>query len=131
MRKYLLLILITVLLFSCSTFVKKTSDIPSPFDKIKEACLKVDPNNFCRYLIHLDLVEDGQPSSYIMAYLPTVKIIGIGQTRPKVFVIEYHADSKEFFLYEKDGKRTSMDKDEAIKNAEQFYKKFVLNNAIK
>src|SRR3990170_3295931 len=110
--KKISLLIISFLLIGSLTYAQV--EIPAPFAKAKEMCLKVKPDVYGRYLINFEFKEASMVI-YVLGYLSQQMVIGIGKAENgPLIVVEYHEQTGKFTVHMQ-GMRIEIPKDEAIK----------------
>jgi len=75
-------------------------DAPAPFQKVKELCLKSQPDVDGDYILEFDGKWEGQEVKFLIGYLPRFSIIGIGlRSDISVYIVQYDENEKEFSAF--------------------------------
>ena len=122
--KRFLIIPILLLLLHGFPYSVMGDEIPAPFAKAKEMCLRVQPDVYGRHLIIFEL-QDTSIIVYVLGYLSQQMIIGIGKQEDGPLIVgEYHEQTKEFTIYMQ-GMRMEVSKDKVIEFAFKIFRELV------
>jgi len=91
-------VVLTVFGLLIPMLVMAAVEIPAPFGRAREMALTVKPNEAGNYLIRIEFNEDGRDFAYIIGYLPSYNLIGIGNLVDGV-VFEFNTETGEFTVW--------------------------------
>jgi len=76
MRKLGLIALLVLVLVTQALAI----NIPAPFGKVKQIALTEPKDEDGNYIKEISFLENGKEIIFVLAYIPSVKVIGIGST---------------------------------------------------
>ena len=94
--------------------------------KVKEFCMKSEPDKDGDYVLRFDGQWQGFPVEYIMAYFPDFGITGIGLVNESgSYVIQFQESTRTFSIYS-NGATFMIDEKLAIERAFMIFRELVL-----
>ena|SRR3989304_1421887 len=127
MKKFIVIALVIVLLGMVE--LARGDPIPAPFSKVKELCLKSQPDAEGDYVLEFPK-NDNEGVFYIIGYVPRLSFIGIGMKNyEKIVVMQYNEKTQEFSIYF-NGMIFSETPEKVLSEAFQIFRELVEQNIV-